>query len=90
MIAKVQNHPAHTARSVYHQGIIKLLILIQLQKEEITWGSLLIELGFSDNPKEKGKKMIDDANQQVANPIETVQEGKNKEKDAVCNLVQGS
>ena len=90
MIAKVQNHPAHTARSVYHQGLIKLLILTQLQKEERTWGSLLTELGFSDNPKEKGKKMIDDANQQVANPTETVQEGKNKEKDDVCNPVQDS
>ena len=87
MIAKVQNHPTHTARSVYHQGLIKLLILTQLQKEERTWGSLLTELGFSDNPKEKGKKMIDDANQQAANPTETVQEGKNKEKDAVCNPI---
>ena len=62
MITKVQKHPAHTARSVYHQGLIKLLILTQLQKEERTWGSLLTELGFSDNPKEKGKKMIDEAN----------------------------
>ena len=30
MIVKVQNHPTHTARSVYHQGLIKLLILTQL------------------------------------------------------------
>ena len=27
MIARVKNHPEHTARSVYHQGLIKLLIL---------------------------------------------------------------
>ena len=87
MIAKVQNHPAHTARSVYHQGLIKLLILTQLQKEERTWGSLLTELGFSDNPKEKGKKMIDDVNQQIANPTKTDQGGKNKEVDAVCKPV---
>ena len=63
MIAKVQNHPSHTARSVYHQGLIKLLILAQLQKEDRTWESLLTELGFTDNPKEKGKRMLDDANQ---------------------------
>ena len=62
MIAKVQNHPAHTARSVYHQGLIKLLILAHLQKEDRTWESLLTELGFRDNPKEKGKRMLDDAN----------------------------
>ena len=33
MISKVQGHPEHTARSVYHQGLIKLLILSQLHKE---------------------------------------------------------
>ena len=57
MISRVQNHLEHTARSVYHQGLIKLLILAQLQKEERTWESLLTELGFKDNPKEKGKRM---------------------------------
>ena len=36
MIAKVQGHPHHTAHSVYHQGLIKLLILTQLQREKRT------------------------------------------------------
>ena len=63
MIAKVQIHPQHTAHSIYHQGLIKLLILTQLQREKRTWKSLLAELGFRDNPKEKGKRMLDDANQ---------------------------
>jgi len=58
MIAKVQGHPHHTTRSVYHQGLIKLLILTQLQREKRTWESLLAELGFRDNPKEKGKKNV--------------------------------
>ena len=60
MISNVQNHLEHTAHSVYHQGLIKLLILAQLQNEERTWESLLIELGFKDNPKEKGKRMTED------------------------------
>ena len=89
-VAKVQKHPAHTARSVYHQGLIKLLILNQLQKEERTWGSLLTELGFSDNPKEKGKKMIDEANQQVPNSTEIIQEGKKTERNVVGKPVQDS
>ena len=63
MIARAQSHPQHTARSVYHQGLIKLLILTQLQREKRTWKSLLAELRFRDNPKEKGKIMLDDANQ---------------------------
>ena len=41
MIAWVQGHLEHTARSVYHQGLIKLLIVSQLHREEQTWETLL-------------------------------------------------
>ena len=71
MIFKVQSHPEHTARSVYHQGLIKLLILAQLQKEERKWESLLKELGLKDNPKEKGKIMMEDSDQQTTSPKKT-------------------
>ena len=73
MISRVQGHPEHTARSVYHQGLIKLLILSQLQKEGRTWKALLTELGFTDNPKEKGKRMIEDSDQQTTSPKKPVQ-----------------
>ena len=33
MITWVQGHLEHTARSVYHQGLIKLLIVSQLHRE---------------------------------------------------------
>ena len=90
MIAKVQNHPAHTAHFVYHQGLIKLLILAQLQKEDRTWESLLTDLGFRDNPKEKGKRMLDDANQQETSPKKTVQEVENEEKNTADKHIQES
>ena len=90
MISKVQKHPSHTARSIYHQGLIKLLVLTQLEKEERSWASLLAELGFSENPKEKGKKMIEDASQQIVNPTEANQKDKNKEMNAVIKPVQSS
>ena len=81
MISRVQVHPEHTARSVYHQHLINLFILSQLQKEGRTWESLLTELGFKDNPKEKGKRMIEDSDQQTTSPKKPVQtvekEGKN-------------
>ena len=81
MISRVQGHPEHTARSVYHQGLIKLLILSQFQKEGRTWEALLTELGFKDNPKEKGKRMIEDSDQKITSPKKPVQtvekEGKN-------------
>ena len=78
MIFKVQKYPSHTARSIYHQGLIKLLVLNQLDKEGRSWSSLLAELGFSENPKQKGKKMMDDAHQQIINPTEANQNDKDK------------
>ena len=90
MIPKVQSHPTHTARSVYHQGLIKLLILAQLHKEDKTWESLLTELGFRDNPKEKGKRMLDDANQQETSPKKTVQEVENEENNTTDKHIQES
>ena len=65
MISWVQGHPEHTARSVYHQGLIKLLIVSQLHREGRTWETLLIELGFEENTKEKGKRIMEDSDQQT-------------------------
>ena len=56
MITWVQGHPEHTSRSVYHQGLIKLLLVSQLYREGQTWESLLSKLGFEENTKEKGKR----------------------------------
>jgi len=57
------------------------LILSQLHKEGRTWEALLTELGFKDNPKEKGKRMMEDLDQQTTShkkPIQTAEEeGKN-------------
>ena len=67
MISWVQGHPEHTAHSVYHQGLIKLLIVSQLYREGRTWESLLSELGFEEKTKEKGKRVMEDLNQQTTN-----------------------
>ena len=55
MVTWVQGHPEHTACSVYHQDLIKLLLISQLHREGRTWESLLSELGFEERTKEKGK-----------------------------------
>ena len=68
-------------RSIYHQGLIKLLVLTQLKKEGRSWKSFLTELGFNENPKEKGKKMIDEAHQ--TNSAETNQ----NENDKAAHVV---
>ena len=46
MVTCVQAHPEHSAHSIYHQGLIKLLLISQLNKEGQTWESFLLELGF--------------------------------------------
>ena len=86
MMLKVQKCPSHTARSIYHQGLIKLLVLNQLEKEGRSWNSLLSELGFSENPKEKGKKMMEDAQQFITNPAETNQNEVNQIEPVVSQI----
>ena len=65
MVTWVQTHPKHTAHSIYHQGLIKLLLISQLSKEGQSWESFLSELGFEEKVKEKGKKAAEDLNQQT-------------------------
>ena len=56
MITWVQTHPEHTARSIYHQGLIKLLLISHLSKEGRSWESFFLGLGFEEKVKEKGKR----------------------------------
>ena len=72
MITWVQAHPEHTARSIYHQGLIKLLLISQLNKGR-TWESFLSELGFEEKTKEKGKRVTEDLNQQTRNHEEQIE-----------------
>ena len=67
MVTWVQSHPEHIAHSIYHQGLIKLLLISQLNKEGQTWESFLSELGFEEKTKEKGKMATEDLNQQMKN-----------------------
>ena len=43
----------------------------------------MAELGFNENPREKGKKMVDEASQQIENPTKIDQKDKKKEMSAV-------
>ena len=65
MVTCVQTHPEHTAHSIYHQGLIKLLLFSHLSKEGRSWEIFLFELGFEEKVKEKGKKAAEDLNQQT-------------------------
>ena len=56
MVSWLQTHPEHTARSIYHQGLIKLLLISHLTKEGQSWESFLLGLEFEEKVKEKGKR----------------------------------
>ena len=51
---------------------------------------MLAELGFDENPREKGKKMVDEASQQIENPTKIDQKDKKKEISAVNNPEQSN
>ena len=71
MVTWVQTHPKYTSYSIYHQGLIKLLIISHLNKDGRNWDSFLLESGFEEKFKEKGKKsensykQTEDASQQT-------------------------
>ena len=45
MAMRFKNHPNHTY-SVFHHGLIKLLIDKELEKKELTWPHFLFWSGF--------------------------------------------
>ena len=46
MSSRVKEHPDHTKQSVFHHGLIKLVISIVLRKKEKTWEYFLFWYGF--------------------------------------------
>ena len=92
MVTWVQTHPEHTARSIYHQGLIKLLVISHLNKDGQSWESFLLGLGFEEKVKEKGKraessyKKIGDLNQQAEKHVEQTEQIAEEGKDFIEEL----
>jgi hypothetical protein len=57
MSKRVQNHPQTAHKSLFHQGLIKMLVLYALREVQMTWRQLLISLGMDEqDPKQKKPK----------------------------------
>ena len=56
LVTWIQTHLGHTTHSIYHQGLIKLLVISHLNKDGWSWESCLLGLGFEVEVKEKGKR----------------------------------
>ena len=49
MSSRIKEHHDHTAQSIFHHGLIKLIISSVLQKEGKTWDYFLFWSGFQNN-----------------------------------------
>ena len=52
----MKEHQDHTKQSVFHHGIIKLVISIVLQKREKTWDYFFFWSGFQTEKEEQSQK----------------------------------
>ena len=56
MSSRVKEHQDHTKQSVFHHGLIKLIISTVLQKREKTWEHFLFWSGFKTEKEEQSQK----------------------------------
>ena len=57
MIARNHSHQERTVHSLFHQGLIKLLVVFHLKKKGKTWEDFLFVSGFeAEKQKEEGKE----------------------------------
>ena len=60
MSSKVKGHQEHTTQSIFHHGLIKLIIRAALQRERKTWDYFLFWSSFQIKQEEKQtKKHVD-------------------------------
>ena len=56
MSSRVKGHEDHTSQSIFHHGLIKLIISTVLQKEGKTWDFFLFWSGFQVNQEDQQTK----------------------------------
>ena len=56
MSCRVREHQDHTKQSIFHHGLIKLIISTVLQKREKTWDHFLFWSGFKPEQEEQSQK----------------------------------
>ena len=78
MSSRIKEHHDHTAQSIFHHGLIKLIISSVLQKEGKTWDYFLFWSGFHNNQEgqptrkqvDKGQTLIRKLRQKVKTEVE--------------------
>ena len=60
MSNRIRGHLDHTHRSVFHHGLIKLIICTVLQKKNRSWDRFLFSSGFTNEQGDQLKKSLID------------------------------
>jgi hypothetical protein len=55
MSNKIQTHPNTAQYSIFHQGLIKVLVMQELNKTHLSWEQFLSSLGFEEQEKKTHK-----------------------------------
>ena len=56
MSSRVKEHQDHTKQSIFHNGLIKLIISTVLRKKETTWYYFLFWSGFQSEKEDQAQK----------------------------------
>ena len=56
MFIRVKEHQDHTQQSIFHHGLINLIISTVLQKKEKTWDYFLLYSWFQSEQEDQSKK----------------------------------
>ena len=78
MSSRLKEHQDHTKQSIFHHGLIKLIISTMLQKKEKTWDYFLFWSGFQSKKEDhahkrqlnKGHKLVKKLKKKVIVEIE--------------------
>ena len=74
MAKAVQKQGRNTEKSLYHCGFIKMIIIYELQKQNLTWQQFIIENGFETIKEEEEEEQIlvvIDDEEEIQNPKAT-------------------
>ena len=56
MSSRVRGHEDHTKQSIFHHGLIKLIVSTMLQKKGKTWDYFLFQSGFQREKEDQSNR----------------------------------
>ena len=90
MSSRIKEHHDHTAQSIFHHGLIKLIISTVLQREGKTWDYFLFWSGFQIKQEEQPTKKHVDKGQTLIRKLGKKVKSKNKKCVKIEEVIEPS